>query len=260
MLKKIAVFGAGPGIGRSVALRFGREGFDVALVGRTQAKLDALAGELAGAGITAETFTADVTDGEQVAEAVRRIGTIDVAEYSPGGVGNGVAPAGPLDFGVESLAAMFRLQVYGPLGMIRVVMPQMVKRGDGAVLITMGTAGKIPDVTLANVGIGAAGMRNYVHTLHAELAPRGVYAGALLVGALIEGSEAQRLVDSGEFSRRTGVQVDPAAFARVSADELAGIYWDMYTKRDRIEQVAPLAPLCTPVTRSRRSRRRRERG
>jgi hypothetical protein len=32
----------------------------------------------------------------------------------------------------------------------------------------------------------------YVHTLHAELAPKGVYAGTLLIGALIEGSEAHR--------------------------------------------------------------------
>ena len=36
MSKTIAVFGAGPGMGRSVARRFGREGFQVALVAATR--------------------------------------------------------------------------------------------------------------------------------------------------------------------------------------------------------------------------------
>jgi NAD(P)-dependent dehydrogenase (short-subunit alcohol dehydrogenase family) len=35
MPRNIAIFGAGPGLGRSVALRFGREGFRVALVARS---------------------------------------------------------------------------------------------------------------------------------------------------------------------------------------------------------------------------------
>src|SRR6266436_1846423 len=47
------LFGAGPGVGRSVALRVGRGGFQVALVARNQTRLDAYTGELAADGITA---------------------------------------------------------------------------------------------------------------------------------------------------------------------------------------------------------------
>ena len=53
MSKTIAVFGAGPGMGRSVARRFGCEGFQVALVARNQARLAAFSAELAGDGIEA---------------------------------------------------------------------------------------------------------------------------------------------------------------------------------------------------------------
>src|SRR5260370_3279820 len=60
--KTIAVFGAGPGMGRSVARRFGREGFQVALVARNQARLDAYTGELAADGITAAGFAGDLAD------------------------------------------------------------------------------------------------------------------------------------------------------------------------------------------------------
>jgi hypothetical protein len=42
----------------------------------------------------------------------------------------------------------------------------------------------------AGGGVAQSALRSYVHTLHAELGPEGVYAGALLIGALIEGSEA----------------------------------------------------------------------
>ena len=42
----IAIVGAGPGLGFSIAKQFGRNGFRVALVSRTQSKLDGLAAQL----------------------------------------------------------------------------------------------------------------------------------------------------------------------------------------------------------------------
>jgi hypothetical protein len=81
---------------------------------------------------------------------------------------------------------------------------------------------------------GARSAPCYVHTLHAELGPKGVYAGVLLIGALIEGSEAHRNASAWSAG---GEQL-----AVVSADDLAGRYWDMYSQRDRIEEeVTPVA-------------------
>ena len=54
----IAIVGAGPGTGLAIA----RNGFDVALIARTQEKLQALADRLGAEGVTAEAFTADVMD------------------------------------------------------------------------------------------------------------------------------------------------------------------------------------------------------
>ncbi len=47
MTTTIAIIGAGPGLGRATARRFGREGFAVALLSRTQENVDQLAAELA---------------------------------------------------------------------------------------------------------------------------------------------------------------------------------------------------------------------
>ena len=42
------VVGAGPGLGRAIARRFGAAGFEIALVGRTPQTLEAVAAELIG--------------------------------------------------------------------------------------------------------------------------------------------------------------------------------------------------------------------
>lgn len=59
MKTTLAIIGAGPGLGLAAARRFGAEGFNVALISRTQEHVDALATELADAGITARGYAAD---------------------------------------------------------------------------------------------------------------------------------------------------------------------------------------------------------
>ena len=55
----VIVAGAGPGIGTSIARRFGAEGFGVALLARNSARLSAQQAELAAAGVAAEAFIVD---------------------------------------------------------------------------------------------------------------------------------------------------------------------------------------------------------
>jgi NAD(P)-dependent dehydrogenase (short-subunit alcohol dehydrogenase family) len=67
--KVAIVTGAGSGIGRACALAFAREGAKVALVGRTRAKLEQVAGEI---GDTAFVCPADISKGVDVERAVNR--------------------------------------------------------------------------------------------------------------------------------------------------------------------------------------------
>src|SRR5260221_11620957 len=90
MPKPLAVFGVGPGRGRSVARRFGREGFKVALVARDQTRLDTFTGELAADGIKAAGFAGDIADRVALPgmiEAITaRFGPIDVLEDAASGI------------------------------------------------------------------------------------------------------------------------------------------------------------------------------
>lgn len=230
-MKTIAIFGAGPGLGRAVARRFGREGFQVALVARDRSRLDSMASDLAGEGVEAAGFPADLTDRQAALGAVdaiqSRFGPVDVLEYSP--TPGAQLRRRPSELDVAVVAQLLELYVLAPIALVGRVLPGMLERGGGGLLFAMGAAAKYPAPRLAG-GMVLSSLRNYVHTLNAELGPRNVYAGTLVIGALIEGSAAAR---------------NPSAWgngqvAVVAADDLAERCWDMYLKRDRAEeQVTP---------------------
>jgi short-subunit dehydrogenase len=230
-VKTIAIFGAGPGLGRAVARRFGREGFRVALVARDRSRLDSMASDLAGEGVEAAGFPADLTDRQAALGAVdaiqSRFGPVDVLEYSP--TPGAHLRRSPSELDVAAVAPLLELYVLAPIALVGRVLPGMLERGGGGLLFAMGAAAKYPVPSLAG-GMVLSSLRNYVHTLNAELGPRNVYAGTLVIGALIEGSVAAR---------------NPSAWgngqvAVVAADDLAERCWDMYLKRDRAEeQVTP---------------------
>jgi 3-oxoacyl-[acyl-carrier protein] reductase len=81
--KNAVIYGGGGSIGGAVARAFGREGARVFLAGRTQAKLDAVAEDIRGAGGAAETAEVDALDEKSVdahADAMaKEAGSIDIS-------------------------------------------------------------------------------------------------------------------------------------------------------------------------------------
>ncbi|MFG2964820.1 MULTISPECIES: SDR family NAD(P)-dependent oxidoreductase [unclassified Streptomyces] len=239
MSKVIAVFGAGTGLGVSVARRFGKEGFRVALVARRKERLDALVTRLADEGVEAAAFAADLSDPAGVpalVDAIRdRFGRIDVVEYGPIGGDVSFTPAARLE--AAALERFSRLLLLTPVELFRTVLPELTERGDGALLMTTALTAVQPMPQLSGPGPVMAAARNYLYSLNAELAGTGVYAGTLTVGAMITGSEAAgQAGDVEDDMRAAGLAVHV-----VHPDELAEHYWDMYTRRDRVEQVHPAA-------------------
>jgi NAD(P)-dependent dehydrogenase (short-subunit alcohol dehydrogenase family) len=79
-LKTLLVAGAGRGLGRSVAKRFAREGYGVALAARNEERLARLADEIA-----ASPFPADLTDetavGTLFREVEARLGPVEAVAF-----------------------------------------------------------------------------------------------------------------------------------------------------------------------------------
>jgi NADP-dependent 3-hydroxy acid dehydrogenase YdfG len=216
----IAIVGAGPGLGLAIARRFGREGFRVALVSRAQSKLDALAARLAEDGIEAAGFTGDVLDRASLraalAAAGERLGGIDVLEYSPapGGAVTDLARVDVTQVTVENIQPQVEYYVYGGITAAQAVLPRMLERGSGTLLFTTGASSLLTFPQMGNIGIGAAGLRNYVLALNAALADKGVYAAHVPLATWIGSGGPETQVDT-----------------------IAELYWELYTSRDQAERL-----------------------
>ena len=232
MSKAIAVFGAGPGMGRSIAHRFGQEGFQVALVARNQTRLDTFTGELAADGIKAAGFAGDLADRDALPgmiEAITaRFGPIDVLEYAPSGLDLLNVATAVRDADAASFEFPLDLLLRTPVTLIRQVLPGMLERGDGAVLFGLPVTASVPVPPFGNIATAAAA-RHYLHTLHTDLAGTGVYAGLLQISGPVGDSDAGNYVLE---------NYDPALLPEPqNPADLADAMWDLYLKRDSFDQV-----------------------
>ncbi|MFC8095380.1 SDR family NAD(P)-dependent oxidoreductase [Streptomyces sp. NPDC057301] len=223
-MSTIAIIGAGPGMGLAIARTFGSRGFDVALISRTQDKLDALAAQLGAEGITAEGFTADVMDRPSLTaalEAVKaRFGAIDVLEYSPAPHTPvpGFTMAAPSEATVDNLQPQIEYTFYGAVEAARAVLPAMCEAGAGTLLFTTGGGSIDPIPMLGNVNAAGGALRNWVINLNKELTGSGVYAGHVAIGVWI-----------GEGG--------PEGIPTATPEQIAPLYWDLHEARDRAEAV-----------------------
>lgn len=235
-MKTIAIFGAGPALGLSVARRFGREGYRVALVARRQESLDELAKALPN--VEVATFRADLLDPAQLAESVTaietRFGQVDIAVWSPGGLDQQRIPV--LDIDPDELPGQLELLLLAPIRLARLLLPGMRKRGDGALLYASGTSAITPIPQLGNAGIALAGMRNYVLAANPALAGEGVYIGIVPIGGLIKNSAAESAILSApaEFEN---FDLEALKLTTLNPDTIADVFWDLNLKRNRAEEI-----------------------
>lgn len=186
--RSIVIVGAGPNLGLAVAGRFGREGFAVGLVSRTQSKLDDLARRLASDGIRADGASADIRDAGALTRAIttlaERLGPVEVLEYSPLPAREFMEPV--LETGVDDVRGALEFSVLGAVAATQAVIGPMLEAGRGTILFTTGGAAVNPDPLRAGVAISFAGEVAYARMLHDELRDRGVHVAHTAIGGRIQ--------------------------------------------------------------------------
>jgi NADP-dependent 3-hydroxy acid dehydrogenase YdfG len=183
----IIIIGAGPNLGAAVARRFGGEGMPVGLIARNLDRLDALAGELRGEGITVDVATADIRDAAALSQAITdladRLGRVEVLEYSPLPAREFMKPI--LETTVEDVRGPLEFSVLGAVAAATAVVRPMLDAGSGTILFTTGGAAINPYPLRAGVGISFAGEVAYARMLHDELRDRGIHVAHTTIGGRI---------------------------------------------------------------------------
>jgi NADP-dependent 3-hydroxy acid dehydrogenase YdfG len=191
MNTSIAIIGAGPGLGLASARRFGAEGFNVALISRTQENVDALAAELSGAGITACGYAADVRDAASLIAALSRaaeeLGAIEILQFSPVPSKEYLRPV--LETTPDELRSALEFSALGSLAAIQGVLPGMRALGRGTVLFVNGSSAVRPNHQYAGTSTAFAAESAYAQMLHDALAPEGIKVSQLIIPLGIGGGD-----------------------------------------------------------------------
>ena len=134
--KAAIISGIGPGMGRDISLLFAEHGADLVLGARTVASCEAVAQEVRALGRRAEVVHLDITDPEScqaaAAVAVDAFGGIDIL------VNNAFQDGNHKTFERSSLdewKATMDVNLWGTLQMTEAVVPAMVERGGGHIVM-----------------------------------------------------------------------------------------------------------------------------
>jgi 7-alpha-hydroxysteroid dehydrogenase len=182
--KLALVTGAGKGIGRGIALAYGRAGADVALVARTKDDLDAVAEQLRAMGRNAVPIPADVMDidglKDVVDQAVRSLGGLDILVNNAGGVEQLGVYA---DMTVAILETALRFNVSVPFELGRLALPHLLERGGGAIVNIGSMAGVYSERGFLAYSLAKSALAKLTQLASVELAPK-VRVNAVLPGAI----------------------------------------------------------------------------
>jgi NADP-dependent 3-hydroxy acid dehydrogenase YdfG len=181
------IVGAGPGIGTSVARRFGQAGMRVGLVARTAASIESARAALAEAGVNAVGAMADAAQGTQVTAALDaltgQLGVPEVLVYNAGLI----RADRPGELDQERHLAAYAINVLGALTSAAHLAPAMSEAGGGTIVLTGGMPE--PDPGYTSLSLGKAGVRALTVLLAREYGPAGIHVATVTVcGAVAPGS------------------------------------------------------------------------
>jgi NAD(P)-dependent dehydrogenase (short-subunit alcohol dehydrogenase family) len=132
--KVAIVTGGGTGIGRAIALAFGREGAKVALLGRRKKVLEDVANELAQAGAAGKALVCDITKSQAtrgaVEEVVKAFGPVNVLVNNAGILSVSTVES----VSEEEWDKVIETNLKGPFLMARAVLPAMRQAGGGSIV------------------------------------------------------------------------------------------------------------------------------
>ncbi len=203
------VTGASSGIGRLLALRLATEGARVALVARREDELEALAAEIRALSGEALVLPCDVSDSSQVTASARRAveqyGAVDILVNNAGYGGQHTF----LDWDVEDMERLMRVNYFGSLYFTKALLPQMVDRKSGWLVFISSVSGRIASPEKSAYAATKFAMTGFAEALSMEVEPAGVHLLTVYPGVIdTPFFSAQMLKNMPEKTRSSMVEPD----------------------------------------------------
>ncbi len=207
--------GLGPGLGRSVALRFAQEGFAIGIMARSQEKLAPVQAEIQQQG-SVLGVTADATDPNSMRagfdQIQQQLGAPQVLIYNAGAFVMG----GILDLTPAQFEHCWKTNCMGAFLAAQQVLPAMVERGQGTILLTGATAALRGSARFSGLAVGKFGLRALAQSLAREFAPQGIHVAHIVIDGQI---------DTPKLRARTPEREDHTL---LNPDAIADTYWHLH--------------------------------
>ena len=180
--KVAAITGAASGIGFECARAMLAAGARVVLVDYAEDKLRYACSEL---GPGAIPLVVNLLDPASVAgmmpQILERAGQLDIFHANAGSyVGGDVVGGDP-----DAWDRMLNLNINAAFRSIHAVLPHMVERGTGDIVVTSSVAGFVPVVVEPVYTASKHAVQAFVHTLRRQVAKHGIRVGAVAPGPVV---------------------------------------------------------------------------
>ncbi|HKR72223.1 MAG TPA: SDR family NAD(P)-dependent oxidoreductase [Streptosporangiaceae bacterium] len=226
------VTGASRGIGPVIARAIAAEGNHVVLTGRSGADLKAVSSGLIASGASASFLEADLTEpgaAERLVEKVEeRHGVIDLLVNNAGGDPLRQFHVMSID---ENLHAL-QLNLVAPISLTHAALPGMLHRGRGHIVNISAMAGRVSFPYTEVYAAAKDGLIGFTRVLRADYRPHAISASVLILGAIRDAGQGQRMLDE------TGMK----ASAFMAPAEAVGRAVVTAINRDRAEVVVMPGP------------------
>lgn len=179
--------GAGLGIGRATARKFGQEGAFILAIDRDLKSVEETAAKVVEEGGTCVAFQADVTDEAALAKAVavarERWGRIDIVDYN---VGVSLAAGDAALEGLTEVAfdRVNAVNLRGAIMMAKHVLPVMREQRSGAIIHVASIAALVNNYNLVAYKTSKAGLIAFTQQIALQNAEYGVRANTILPGVM----------------------------------------------------------------------------
>ena len=181
--KVALITGGGRGIGKAVALAYGREGARLAICARTGSELEETAKEISALGAECLAVVCDVSLEESVAKTAQEVqgkfGRIDVL-INNAGVMTRPTPLAELE--VRKWDYTISVNLRGPFLMTRALLPLMMRQKSGSIINVSSSIGRGAYANFAAYAASKWGIEGLTQTLAAEVSPHNIRVNSVEPG------------------------------------------------------------------------------